>query len=42
MNILIYGSGGIGGFLGAFLLKSNFQIFFLARETPTKNLAKMD
>ena len=41
MNILIYGSGGIGGFLGAFLLKSNFQIF-LARETPTKNLAKMD
>ena len=31
MNILIYGSGGIGGFLGAFLLKSNFQIFFLAR-----------
>ena len=39
MNILIYGSGGIGGFLGAFLLKSNFQTFFLARG-DTYNILK--
>ena len=40
MNILIYGSGGIGGFLGAFLLKSNFQIFFLARGNTYKKFSQ--
>ena len=38
MNILIYGPGGIGGFLGAFLLKSDFQTFFLARGDTYKIL----
>ena len=40
MNILIYGPGGIGGFLGAFLLKSNFQTFFLARGNTYKKISQ--
>ena len=32
MKILIYGSGGIGSYLGAYLLKNGHDVTFLARE----------
>ena len=30
MKILIYGVGGIGGFIGAHLKKTNNEIFFIS------------
>lgn len=38
MNILIYGVGGIGGFLGAFLLKAGYNVTFLSRGKNYLNL----
>ncbi|MAH78788.1 MAG: 2-dehydropantoate 2-reductase, partial [Rickettsiales bacterium] len=40
MKILIYGTGGIGGFIGTFLLKTNHEIFFLSRGKTLKKLEK--
>ena len=31
MKILIYGVGGIGGFIGSYLKKTNNEIFFISR-----------
>ena len=38
MKILIYGVGGIGGFIGAFLCKTEFEIDFLSRGKTFFNL----
>lgn len=40
MKILIYGVGGIGGFIGAFLCKTKFEVFFLSRGQNFLNLKK--
>ena len=40
MKILIYGTGGIGGFIGTFLLKTNHEIFFLSRGKTLKKFEK--
>ena len=39
MKILIYGVGGIGGFIGSYLKKTNNEIFFISRG-KTNNLLK--
>ncbi len=39
MKILIYGVGGIGGFIGSYLKKTNNEIFFISRG-ETNNLLK--
>ena len=31
MKILIYGVGGVGGFIGSFLQKTEYEIFYIAR-----------
>ena len=40
MKILIYGVGGIGGFIGAFLCKTKYEVFFLSRGQNFLNLKK--
>lgn len=40
MKILIYGTGGIGGFLGAFLLQSIHKVTFLARGKTFKKFSE--
>ena len=40
MKILIYGVGAIGGFLGAYLQKTNHDIFFISRGDTLSKLRK--
>tara|TARA_B100000989_G_scaffold268482_1_gene223221 strand:- start:254 stop:1162 length:909 start_codon:yes stop_codon:yes gene_type:complete len=40
MKILIFGVGGVGGFLGSYLLRTNNEIFFLSRGKTYKKLNK--
>ena len=40
MKILIYGVGGIGGYLGSKLLKTDFDVSFIARGERFKYLKK--
>lgn len=40
MKILIYGVGAIGGFLGAYLQKTNHDIFFISRGDTLSKLKK--
>ena len=42
MKILIYGVGGVGGFIGSHLQKSGFDISYIARGTRFEFLKKMD
>ena len=32
MKILVIGVGGIGGFIGSYLVKNNYNVTFIARE----------
>ena len=38
MKILVYGVGGIGGYLGAYLLKTNHEVFFISRGKGFKSI----
>tara|TARA_E500000178_G_C17025573_1_gene757812 strand:+ start:906 stop:1814 length:909 start_codon:yes stop_codon:yes gene_type:complete len=40
MKVLIYGVGGIGGYLGSLLLKTNYEITFLSRHDKYESLKK--
>ena len=40
MKILVYGVGGIGGFIGSFLCKTKFATTFLSRGKTFLNLKK--
>ena len=40
MKILIYGVGGIGGFIGSYLKKTNNEIFFISRGKTNSLLKK--
>ena len=40
MKILIFGVGGIGGFLGSYLLKTSAEITFIARGKRLEYLEK--
>ena len=40
MKILVYGVGGIGGFIGSFLCKTKFSTTFLSRGKTFLNLKK--
>ncbi|MDC3091150.1 2-dehydropantoate 2-reductase [Rickettsiales bacterium] len=40
MKILIYGVGGIGGFIGSYLKKTNYDIFFISRGKVNNLLKK--
>ena len=40
MKILIYGVGGVGGFIGSHLQKSDFDISYIARGTRFEFLKK--
>ena len=31
MKVLVYGVGGVGGFIGCFFKKQNYEIFYVAR-----------
>ena len=42
MKILIYGVGGVGGFIGSHLQKTGFDISYIARGTRFEFLKKMD
>tara|TARA_B100000989_G_scaffold292879_1_gene269449 strand:- start:158 stop:1066 length:909 start_codon:yes stop_codon:yes gene_type:complete len=40
MKILIFGVGGVGGFLGSYFLKTKHEIFFLSRGKTYENFKK--
>ncbi len=40
MNILVYGVGGVGGFIGSQILNSDFDVTFVARGERYKSLKK--
>ena len=40
MNILVYGVGGVGGFIGSQILNSDFDVTFIARGERYKSLKK--
>ena len=40
MKVLIFGLGGVGGFLGSYLLKTENEIFFLSRGKTFENMNK--
>lgn len=40
MKVLIFGVGGVGGFLGSYLLKTENEIFFLSRGKTFENINK--
>ena len=42
MKILIYGVGGIGGFLGATLQNNEIDVSYIARGKRLKSLLKRD
>ena len=42
MNILVYGVGGVGGFIGSQILNSDFDVTFIARGERYKSLKNMD
>ena len=46
MKVLIYGAGGVGGFIGSFLEKTDFEISYVVRnkrfEFLKSNLARLE
>ena len=40
MKVLIFGVGGVGGFLGSYLLKTENEIFFVSRGKTFENIKK--